>query len=452
MNGAAATDAGGAARAARGAERWTIFILLLLYTLAYLDRQVITLLIEPIRRDLGVGDVEMGFLQGMGFTLFFALAGPFLGWMVDRYRRRLIIWAGVSFWSLCTAACGLADTYGELLIARFGVGAGEAALLPAAYSIISDLVEKSRLSRAMATFSLGAIAGGALSFALGGAIIGLVARYGGAVLPLIGPVQPWQLVFLSIGAIGLPLATLVWAIHEPERRRSGGVPGSVSAGGMDHFRRHWRFYALHIAGFSLMCMITAAHVAWKATVLIRDYHWRVETIGWSMGLLSLICGAIGMYGSGVLADWLFRRGWRDAHVRIYIFALPVMAAAAALAYSGQSIWLTLAGFAVLGLGSPFIAVAAAALQLTTPPERRGLVSAVFLMVYNLVGFGLGPAAVALVSKLLFGEQGDIASAMAITFVAVTPLAMLCFALAGKPMREAAAAIAGTEEARGETTG
>ncbi len=437
MNSAAATGATGS----RGAERWTIFILLLLYTLAYLDRQVITLLIDPIRKDLGVGDVEMGFLQGMGFTLFFALAGPLLGWMADRYRRRMIIWAGVSFWSLCTAACGLADTYVELLIARFGVGAGEAALLPAAYSIISDVVERSRLSRAMAVFSLGAIVGGALSFALGGAIIGLVARLGGVDLPLIGPVAPWQLVFLSIGVAGLPMAALVLLIREPARRKTAAMPGAAAPDGMAHFRRHWRFYVLHIAGFSLMCMITAAHVAWKATVLIRDYHWSVETIGWSMGLLGLIVGAIGMYGSGVLADWLFRRGWRDAHVRIYIFALPVMAAAAAVAYAGQSIWLTIAGFAVLGLGSPFIAVAAAALQLTTPPERRGLVSAVFLMIYNLVGFGLGPAAVALVSRLLFGEQGDIASAMAITFVAVTPLAVLCFALARKPMREAAAAIA-----------
>lgn len=448
MNGTAATASTGG----RGAERWTIFILLLLYTLAYLDRQVITLLIDPIRKDLGVGDVEMGFLQGMGFTLFFALAGPLLGWMADRYRRRMIIWAGVSFWSICTAACGLADTYTELLIARFGVGAGEAALLPAAYSIISDVVEKSRLSRAMAVFSLGAIVGGALSFALGGAIVALVARLGGVALPLIGPVEPWQLVFLSIGITGLPLAALVLLIREPARRKTAAGPGTAAPDSLAHFRRHWRFYALHIAGFSLMCMITAAHVAWKATVLIRDYHWSVETIGWSMGLLSLIFGAIGMYGSGVLADWLFRRGWRDAHVRIYIFALPVMAGAAAIAYSSQSIWLTIAGFAVLGLGSPFIAVAAAALQLGTPPERRGLVSAVFLMVYNLVGFGLGPAAVALVSKLLLGAKGDIAAAMAITFVTVTPLAMLFFALAMKPMRAAVAAIAEAGEGEREASG
>lgn len=423
----------------RGGERRLILILLTLYTLAYLDRQVITLLIDPIRRDLGVGDVEMGFLQGMGFTLFFALAGPFLGWMIDRYRRRLIIWAGVTVWSLCTAACGFADTYGELLVARFGVGAGEAALLPGAYSLISDAVDKSRLSRALAVFSLGAIVGGALSFALGGAIIGLAEQIGQVVLPLAGEVAPWQLVFIGIGTLGIPLALLALAIREPQRRVSEGA-AVAAAGGRAHFRRHWRFYAAHIAGFSLLCMITASHVAWKATVLIRDYGWSVATVGWAMGLMSLVCGAIGMYGSGMLADWLFRRGVLDAHVRLYIFALPVMVVAAVVAYTAQAIGLTLAGFAILGICSPFIAVAAAALQLATPPERRGLVSAVFLMVYNLVGFGLGPAATAMLSRLLYGEQGDIASGMAWTWIIVAPLAMLCFVLALKPMREAAEAI------------
>lgn len=429
-----------AAPPARGEFR-LIFVLLTLYTLAYLDRQVITLLIDPIRQDLGVTDVEMGFLQGMGFTLFFALAGPFLGWMVDRYRRRWIIWGGVTVWSLCTAACGLADTYGQLLAARFGVGAGEAALLPAAYSMISDAVEKSRLSRALAVFSLGAIAGGALSFALGGAIIAFAASYGEMVLPVIGVVAPWQLVFLAIGGVGLPLATLVFLIGEPARKTTDLREGGTTAG-FDHFRRHWRFYVFHIAGFSLMCMVSASHVAWKATVLIRDYGWSVATIGWSMGLLGLVCGAIGMYGSGVLADWLFRRGMRDAHVRIYVVALPVMAAAAVVAYTSQMIELTLLGFAILGIGSPFIAVAAAALQLTTPPERRGIVSAVFLMIYNLVGFGLGPAATALLSRVMYGEPGDLASAMAWSFVIVTPLAVTCFLLAARPMRAAADAVQG----------
>jgi MFS family permease len=149
-------------------DEWrTIAILLLIYALAYLDRQILTLLVDPIRADLAVSDVEMGFLQGMGFTLSFALCGPLVGWTVDRYSRRLVIFIGILVWSLSTASSAFAGTYIELLIARFGVGAGEAALLPAAYSIISDMVEKARLARAMAVFSLGSIVGARCPMPLG---------------------------------------------------------------------------------------------------------------------------------------------------------------------------------------------------------------------------------------------------------------------------------------------
>jgi len=423
----------------RGGERRLIFVLLVLYALGFLDRQVISLLLDPIGRDLGVSDVEMGFLQGMGFVLFFALCGPALGWMADRYPRRAIIWGGVTVWSLCTAAGGLAQTYHELLIARFGVGAGEAALLPAAYSMISDRVDKARLGQAMALFSLGVIFGGALSYGLGGAAVSVAKHYAGVDLPLLGPRHDWQLVFLGIGLVGLPLALLVFAVPEPIRRTSGSAT-TAAASGFAHFRRHWRFYAAHIAAFSLLCLICAAHVAWGATYLIRHYHWSVGEVGTVLAAMGLVAGGIGMYGSGSLADWLYRRGRRDAHLRLYVAAIPVMAAAAFAAYSGIGIAATLAGYVVLGIGAPFIAVAASALQLGTPPERRGLASAVFLMIYNIVGFGLGPALAALAGRELFGN--DIGLGMVATWAVVAPLAVL-FMLAGLgPMRRAVEDVSG----------
>lgn len=421
------------APASRAAERRLILVLLVLYALAYLDRQVISLLIDPIGRDLGVTDVEMGFLQGLGFVLFFALCGPALGWMADRYSRRWIIWGGVTVWSLCTAAGGLADSYTHLLLARFGVGAGEAALLPAAYSMIGDRVERTRLARAMAIFSVGSIIGGALSYGLGGAVVGYASRFDGAEFPLIGAVHSWQLVFLLIGTIGVPLAFAIFAVAEPVRQKrvvdSSGSPRSAG-----HFARHWKFYLFHICAFSLLCHVAAAHGAWAATYLIRDYHWTVGQVGSVMAGIGLIGGGIGMYGSGMLADWLFRKGYRDAHLRIYVVAAPVMAAAAVLSYLSSLPLATLGGFVVLALGSPFIAVAASALQLGTPSERRGIVSAVFLMVYNIVGFGFGPAVVALVARRLFAN--DIGSGMALTWVVVTPMIVILMIAGLRPMRRA----------------
>jgi MFS family permease len=427
------------------AEWRTLGILLLIYTLAYLDRQILTLLVDPIRSHLGVSDVEMGFLQGLGFTLFYALCGPLVGWTVDRYNRRLVIFTGIVIWSFSTAACGFANSYAQLLLARFGVGAGEAALLPAAYSIISDMVDKSRLGRAMGVFSLGSIAGGSLSYVAGGALISYAGHFAGTNLPVIGVLRDWQLVFLAIGALGLPMAFLVFAFPDPARRKRGEADNAPTPGlAGPHFAKHWRFYACHFMAFSLFCFLGAAPTAWSATYMMREFGWSVGGVSALLGIKTLAAGALGMVGGGLLADWLTRRGIRDAHLRMYIYIMPVFAAAGMTAYLAPNMWVAFAGLAVVSLISPFIAVAAAALQLATIPERRGIASASFLLVYNLIGFGLGPAVVALASRLIFGEDGNLGPAMALAFAVLPPLVMILMALGLRPMRDAVADVARSE--------
>jgi MFS family permease len=440
------TDGPSSRIAIRGSEWRTIGILLAIYALAYLDRQILTLLVDPIREDLGVSDVEIGFLQGLGFTLFYALCGPFLGWMVDRYRRRQIVFGGILVWSLCTAASGFADTYHELLIARFGVGAGEAALLPAAYSIISDQVERSRLSRAMAVFSLGAIVGGSLSYVIGGALVTVAQQYEGFAFPVLGMLRDWQMVFLAIGLIGMPMAFLIFAIPEPGRRTERGSAAALAQSDDSHFRRHWRFYACHILGFSLFCFLGAATTAWSATYVLRVHDWSVGGIGALLGMKNLIGGTLGMLGGGILADWLAKRGHRDAHLRMYVFILPVFAGAGILAFTAGNMWLVFAGLTVISIIAPFIAVAAAGLQLATPPDRRGLVSAVFLLVYNIIGFGFGPAVVALISRWMAQDGGNIGLALALSYAVVTPLAIALLALGMKPMRAAVLEVSNRQDA------
>ncbi len=425
------------------AEWRTLVMLLVIYTLAYLDRQILTLLVDPIRGDLDVSDVEMGFLQGLGFVLFYALCGPFVGWMVDRYNRRMVIFAGVIVWSMSTAASGFANTYTHLLIARFGVGAGEAALLPAAYSIISDMVDKSRLGRAMGIFSLGGIAGGALSYAAGGALITYAGQLAGADLPLIGALRDWQLVFLAIGALGVPMAFLAFAFPDPGRRRQTGFAADKAVpASPPHFRQHWRFYACHFTAFSLFCFLAAATMAWSATYMMREFAWTVGGVGALLGIKTLVAGAVGMVGGGLLADWLVRRGFQDAHMRMYIYIMPVYAIAGLVAFLSPDMWVAFAGLVVVGLISPFIAVAAAALQLATIPERRGIASAGFLLVYNLIGFGLGPAMVALASRLVLGEGDNLGPGLALAFAVLPPTIMILLALGLRPMRAAVADVAG----------
>lgn len=429
-------------RAAWQGQEWrAIAILLTINTLAYLDRQILTLLVDPIRADLGVSDVEIGFLQGLGFTLFYALCGPFIGWAVDRWRRREIISAGVLVWSVGTTASGFADSYSSLLVARFAVGGGEAALLPAAYSLISDLFDKPRLGRALSVFSLGAIFGSSLSYAVGGALVTLVTRYSGADGGLIAGFEQWQLVFLMIGMVGIPLAFAPFAFRDPPRRKVLDEARTRDGADVSHFRRHWRFYACHILGFSLFCSVGAAISAWSATYMMRDHGWSVAQSGALLGLKNLVASGLGMLGAGWLADWLTRRGWSDAHLRLYLFALPVFAVAGLTAFLAKDMWLAFAGLAVVAIFTPFIAVAAAALQMATLPDQRGRVSAAFLLAYNLLGFGLGPAGVAYVSDHLFDGGDSLGAGMALAIAIVTPLVMLLMALGLRPMREAVADVA-----------
>lgn len=425
------------------AEWRTLGILLLIYTLAYLDRQILTLLVDPIRSHLGVSDVEMGFLQGLGFTLFFALCGPLVGWTVDRFNRRLIIFTGIVIWSLSTASSAFANSYGHLLVARFGVGAGEAALLPAAYSIISDMVDKSRLARAMAIFSLGGIVGAALSYAVGGALIAYAAQFETVSLPFVGVMRDWQLVFLAIGCVGVPMAFLVFSFPDPGRRRAGGGAAAASGRGLGHphFKKHWRFYACHFAAFSLFCFLGAATTAWSATYMMRQFGWTPGSLGALLGIKTLVAGAIGMLGSGLLADWLMKRGKLDAHMRLYLYILPVHAVVGVITFTASNVWVAFSGLAFLSVVAPFIAVAAAGLQLGTVPERRGIASASFLLIYNLVGFGLGPAMVALASRMMFGQNANLGPALALSYAVIPCAVMMFLALGLRPMRTAVSDVA-----------
>lgn len=424
-----------------------VAVLLIIYLFAYLDRQIISLLVEPLKADLRISDIDVSFLQGAAFVIFYTLFGLPIGFLVDRLPRRPIIFAGILFWSLASAASGLAQTYDQLLLARFGVGAGEAALLPTAYSMIGDAVSRQRLSRAISFFSLGAIGGGALALTLGGYLVKAATDMGGVSLPWLGPVAGWQLVFLVIGMLGIPASLLIFLVPEPSRKISAATSGATgNPRGPGHLRLHLRFYFFHIAGFSIMCLVMAGNAAWQPAFIQRAFGWNIAQVGAVLGLVHMVGGVTGMLGSGFLADFLQARGYRDAHMRLYLFAMPIMALAATAAFSSGNLLLTLVGLTILSIAAPFIAVAASGLALATPANRRGIVSGIFLFCYNIVGFGAGPTVVASLSEWLAPESGDLGSALTLSFVGATPIIVLLFFFGLKPMRSAVEAAAVAEAA------
>lgn len=200
----------------RGA--WVIVgLLTVVYLLSYVDRQILALLIEPIKADLQIDDLRFSFLTGLAFSVFFAVAGVPLGWASDTFRRNRVIGAGILCWSLATIASGLADSYGHIFIARILVGVGEAALTPAAYSLIADIVAPAMLGRAIALFSMGSQFGAATAYLLGGGLVAMLSRPG-AGLPLFGDLAVWKQMFVIVGLPGLVLAPVIlFGVRDPRR-------------------------------------------------------------------------------------------------------------------------------------------------------------------------------------------------------------------------------------------
>lgn len=411
-------------------------VLMLAYTVSFVDRTILSLLIPPIQRDLGISDTQVSLLAGFAFAIFYTVMGIPLGRIADRYNRRNLIAVGIIVWCLMTAACGLARNYWQLFAARVGVGVGEAALSPAAYSMISDLFPRDQLGRAIAVYSVGLPVGSGLALLIGGWVVGMVADLPPVTLPVLGTLHSWQLTFLLVGLPGLLIALLVMLMREPPRRgrlsdvaaASTSAPGELPVGLLAFLRTNRRVLLHHFGGLSLLVIIVYGSTAWIPTFFIRSHGWSASEIGYTYGVIFMIFGTGGLLTGGQLADRWWRSGRADAHMRVVLWSAATMFpcfALLALAPSAEAAigLLALATFTSSLHGG----VAGAALQLITPNELRGQMTAVYFFIVNLIGLGLGPTAVALVTDFWFGDP--LALGLSITVLAGTagPLSVLVLA-------------------------
>jgi MFS family permease len=413
----------------------TVALLLALNVVALLDRQVISLLVDPIRADLEISDFQVGLLQGLAFAVLYSVCALPLGWAVDRFSRRLIIFAGVLVWGMATVVSAFAHSFGQLLLARSFVGLGEAALAPAAFSILSDLFDRSRLAFVLSVYSTGSVFGAALALAIGAALASLLA--GGMMLPVLGTLNLWQSVLFIVGLPGLVLPFLIFLIPEPPRSRASEQVATFGA--LRRFaERHRAFLVCHMAGFALLISIGFGLLAWVPTVLQRNYQLSIPHAGLWLAALIGTSGVLGNLLNGSAADFLYARGYRDAHLRYYLGGSLIIAL-----FSGLSLLATEAR-AYLMLLTPVLllanisGVAAAALQIATPSLLRGKMSAIYLLAVNLFGMIVGPSAVAVIGARLAGAN-HLNIAMGTFAMAASALAAVCFALGLRPMRRAIAA-------------
>ncbi len=395
---------------------WLVVVLLMAaLILSFVDRIALSLLVDPIRADLGISDAEIGLLQGIAFGLFFAVMGLPLGWLADRWTRKGTIILGIGVWSAATAACGLSTNFVQLLLARIGVGAGEAALAPASYSIVHDRFPKEKLGRAISLFQVGGVIGAGLALVITGYVYGYFTSGGGADLPLIGDLRPWQQTFVAIAAPGAIFVLLVAFIREPER-----VPGEAAIANQEKpgmvaaVKARAALYVPLFLGMSGVIMTSYALVSWMPAVLGREFGWSADEIGARYGLVVLLASPVGLLAGGWLADALVRRGAANAHVRVAALAALIGLPFALLLSVPQgptALLLVVAGlhFAV----SMPMGVVPAFLQLAAPQQARAQVSGLYVLVINVIGLGFGPTLVGALSTGMASGAGDLRSAMSL---------------------------------------
>jgi predicted MFS family arabinose efflux permease len=403
---------------------YLVGVLCVAYTLSFVDRMILALLVEPIKRDLGISDTQVGLLHGFAFAIFYTTLGVPIARLADRTDRRRLIAAGIAFWSAMTALCGLARGFWELFLARIGVGVGEASLSPAAFSMLADAFPADRLGRALGVYSSAIFAGAGIALLVGGGVAAAAASAAAVHLPLVGAVQPWQLTFIVVGAPGLVVALWVLSLREPPRR---GVAIAARqeplAAVFAWMRRHARAYGCHFAGFALLALVFNATIAWLPSVFVRVHGWSSGQAAFWIGSLLLVCGTTGIVAGGFAADAWRRRGKPDGSMRVGLTsALGVLPFAAAVP-AAASPWMAVALLGPLLFFSAFaFGAAAAGLQWLTPPAMRAQVSALFLFVNNLVGIGAGPVAVALLTDRVFGAPQSVGMSLAIVGAVAAALA------------------------------
>ena len=435
-------------RGARGGltvqQAWyAVAILTLANVSGFVDRQILSLLVVPIKRDLHVSDTQVSVLMGTAFVVFYSLLGLPIGRWVDRGRRPLIVAIGVALWSVLTAATGLARSFGQLFVARVGVGIGEATLGPAAVSMIGDAFPRRRLGTAMSVYMLGTFFGSGVAYALGAWIVGAIDSPELWVLPLLGAVRPWQTIFFMVGLPGLLIALLALTMREPSRQQAEG-DASARATTREvyrYLRANARTVLALSLGFACSAAVNYGIGAWLATFFVRTHKWSIQEAGTLQGVLTMTFGVLGTLGGGRLTDYWAAKGHADAPLRVGIVGAAGMLVCAGLyplvpsATVAAALLVPVNIFAALPWGAANAAIAQA-----MPSRMRGQGSALYQLIVNLIAGALGPTAVALLTDRVFGNELALRWSLSICAVVGMTMAIILLAIARPAFRATVGAL------------
>jgi MFS family permease len=423
---------------------WTMTVLLTLaYILSFVDRYILGLLIEPIKADLGLTDEQIGYLIGPAFGLFYATVGVPLGWLADRKTRTHMVAAGIAFWSLATAASGLASNFWHLFFARMSVGVGEATLSPCAISIIGDSFPPERRGRPVAMYSAAQSLGAGLAALIGAGVLIWAKQSQVLSLPVLGELKPWQFAFVAVGLPGLLLAIPFLVLREPPRRKT-----SVDATGRQTFGDTMRYIwarrgaFLGIATLVAVMTTTAYAQGFLPSAFKRTYGWEAHDYAIANGIMTLAFGPATVATVGIMIDRLRARGVVDAPFNFLAIGIVAMIPLCAMKLLMPNVWLSL-----VCIGLSIVAIATVtgsgiiALLDVTPASARGQIVGLFYMFISIAGLSLGPTSVGLFSTRVFGEQQlNLAFSVVPVMFGIIPL--LCLPLIRRAYRRELAQLGG----------
>jgi MFS family permease len=398
---------------------------MLLVILSYIDRAVLSLFGPVVQRDLGISDSQMGLLYGLGFIAPFALLTLLVGWAIDRYNRVLILLAGLCLWSVMTAGCGLVSSFALLLVCRGGVGAGEAVVSPAGYALIADRFSPERRGRAVGMVAASVSMGTGIALVVGSVLLNVLGSED-RTLSFLGTVHGWQVAFVLLGLLGVPLAILVMTLKDP--RPVVETRSVQTVADLRLFLRRERRLLLAIFGCGVINVsIGTGIIAWTPTLLVRRFDVSPGDIGYLLGVTSVIGGVIGAPLAAELSDrWMRARAF-GGRLRAHATLFTAMLAGIVVMATGTSSYQVAAGYIVVATVLAAInALSYAAVQDISPSPLRGRMLALVQFATLAFGYGSGPSLVAFVTDYVFKDPQAIGWSLLIVGV---PLCLLAIALA-----------------------
>jgi len=398
----------------------------LVLAINFLDRGILVLLIGPIKHDLQLSDTKASLLIGFAFVVFYLFLGLPIARLVDTRSRRLIIGTGIALWSLMTVFCGLARNFAQLFIARVGVGVGEACNGPATFSMMADLFPRDKLPRAIAVLNFGFVAGTGLALLLGGAVIHFVSSMPAVNLPVVGALHPWQITLMLVGFPGLLVSLLLTTVPEPVRRGLVGAARSLPVSEViGYMRSNLGAYGPIFLGLGFNVVLAFGNQAWIPTMFVRTYGWTAAHAGIVQGTIVICTAPFGLMVGSALSEWFTKRGYADANMRVTFISIACAAPCAVLFPLMPTPELSVAVLSLQFFFAMFLpGPMNAALQIITPNQMRGQVTALFLFVFNVLGFGVGPTFVATLTDYVFHNESMLRYSLVVSGAAMGPLAAL----------------------------